>query len=162
MQPPPYGQPPPAPGGYGVPYPPAPGQPKRSWLSRHAGLALGLGCFGLLFLVTVFVAGIFAVVTTALRSSDAYSVALSTASSDATVLAELGKPLNPGWFVSGSINVSGSSGHADISIPVSGSLRSGTIHAVADKGAGAWAFSALNVAIDGRPTIDLLAKLPTR
>ena len=159
MQQPPYGQPTPqAP--YGAPYPPGPAQPKKSWLSQHIGLALGVGCFGLLILAAGFVFGILMVVTTALKSSDAYSVALSTASADSSVLAELGRPLEPGWFVSGSINVSGSSGHADLSIPVSGSVRSGKINAVADKAAGIWTFSVLNVVIEGRPTIDLRPALP--
>jgi len=161
MQQPPYGPLTPPVQQYGAPYPPVPNQPK-SWLSRHLGLALGLGCFSLLILGAGFVVGILMVVTTAMKSSDAYSVALSTASASPAVVAELGKPVMPGWFISGSIHVSGSSGHADMSIPVSGPVRSGKINVVADKVAGTWSFSVLNVVPEGRPTIDLLPALPTR
>jgi hypothetical protein len=116
---------------------------------------------GLLILGAAFFAAIFGAVALGIRASDAYAVALSTASHDSAVVAELGAPIEAGWFVSGSINVSGSSGHADLAIPVSGSVRSGKLYAIATKAAGKWAFSALNVVVDGRPApIDLLHDLP--
>jgi len=140
---------------------PGPQQPK-SWLSRHTGLVVGIGCFGLLALFSLFFVGIFGVVSGAMRSSDAYKVAVSTAQHHPAVLAELGSPIEAGWFTSGSINVAGSTGHAQLTIPISGPLRSGTIGVVADKAAGTWTFSTLAVAVDGRAAaIDLRSALPS-
>jgi hypothetical protein len=136
--------------------------PQKSWASRHTGLVVGLGCGALLVLLCLFVAGIFGIVTTAVRSSDAYQIALSTASRDTAVLHELGSPIEAGWFPTGQINVAGSTGHANLGIPISGPLRSGSIAVVADKVGGKWKFSTLSVAVHGRPAaIDLLPALPT-
>ena len=108
----------------------------------------------------LFLMSIFGVATTALKSSDAYAAALKTAQHDPRVTAELGSPLTAGWSVSGSVNVSGAQGKANLTIPISGSRRSGKIHAVAEKAAGVWLFSTLNVTIDGVPgAIDLKPRL---
>ena len=124
------------------------------------GWVVSVGCLSMILLGCLFIMSIFGVATTALKSSDAYAIAMSTAEHDPIVIAELGAPLKAGWFVSGSINVSGGAGHADLSIPVSGSVRSGKVNAVAEKTAGVWAFSQLNVTVDGRPgALDLLPKL---
>jgi len=158
MQQPPY---PPA----QPPFPPlqpwAPAPKRQGWLGRNLGCALGLGCFGIVSLGGLSVAAMFGVVTLGIRASDAYSVAMSTATHEPLLLAELGAPVEAGWFVTGSINVSGGSGHADITIPVHGTARTGKIHAVASKGGGKWVFSTLNAEIDGRPLpLDLLHALP--
>ena len=161
MEQPPYNSPQPLPQTYGSPqFPNAPIR-RAGWISRHTGWAVSIGCLGVMLLGASFFVGVFAIVIAALRSSDAYSVALNAAERDPTVIAELGAPIAAGWFVSGSIKTSGSGGHADISIPVSGSVRSGKINAVANKASGTWTFSTLNVVVDGRPTpIDLLSSLP--
>lgn len=152
MQPQPY-QPP--------PYQAVPGPPAQKPASRKVGCWIGLGCLGLLIAVALFGFAIFGVVMGAMRSSDAYQAAVNAASSNPTVVAELGAPIKPGWFTSGSINVNGSTGHADMSIPISGSVGSGKISAVADKAGGTWTFKKLSVSIDGKPAaIDLLPTLP--
>ncbi|MET0792601.1 MAG: cytochrome c oxidase assembly factor Coa1 family protein [Polyangiaceae bacterium] len=157
MQQPPY---PPAPPPYGQQLPPAPGAPRPTWLSKNLGWVVSVGCLSMILLGCLFVMSIFGVATTAMKASDAYAIAMSTAERDPVVLAELGAPLKPGWFVSGSVNVSGSTGHADLSIPVSGSVRSGKLIAIAEKVAGAWVFSKLQLTVDGRPgALDLLPKL---
>lgn len=162
MQPPPYPpqpQRPPQPP-YGAGLPPTPGPAKPTWLSRNVGWVVSAGCLSLVLLGCLFVMSIFGVATTALKSSDAYSIALSTAEHDPVVIAELGSPLKAGWFVNGSVNVSGGAGHATLAIPLSGSVRSGKVNAVAEKAGGVWTFSSLNVTIDGRPgAIDLLPKV---
>jgi Cytochrome oxidase complex assembly protein 1 len=158
MQQPPYQ--PPAPPPYGPRFPQGPGAAKPTWLSKNMGWVVSVGCLSMILLGCLFIMSIFGVATTAMKSSDAYAIAMSSAEHDPVVIAELGTPLKPGWFVSGSINVSGSTGHADLSIPVSGSVRSGKVVAVAEKIAGVWTFSKLNVTVDGRPgALDLLPKL---
>lgn len=158
-QPPPYQPPRAAP--YPALYPPDAAQPPRTWLSRNTGWVISLGCLSAVFLVGLFFIGIFGAVMAAMRTSDVYSIAMYTATSDKALLTELGAPIQAGWFVSGSIEVSGGTGVASISIPVSGSLRSGKVKAVAKKSLGRWTFSVLNAEVEGRPAaIDLLPRLP--
>ena len=65
------------------------------------------------------------------------------------VVRELGEPIETKWLMSGSINVSGDSGNADLKIPVSGTKKSGAVYAVAVKRLGKWDFTALEVEIEG-------------
>jgi cytochrome oxidase complex assembly protein 1 len=128
-----------------------------SWFSRHLGLSIALGCCGLLAAVCLLFAGIFVVVTGAIRSSDPYRLALSAASRDPDVVAALGGPLKPGWLTTGNIQLTGSSGHAELAIPISGPRGAGTLNACAEKSAGKWTFTCLSLAVAGRaPAIELM------
>jgi hypothetical protein len=121
-------------------------------------LTLGLGCFGLLVMGCLLIAGIFVAASVALRSSDAYQLALATAQREPAVTAELGAPVRAGWLATGQIKVAGSSGEATLEIPLSGPRGSATLDVRANKLAGSWSFSTLNVRIPGRPApLNLLA-----
>jgi hypothetical protein len=137
-----------------------PARPKAAG-GRHLPLTLGLGCFGVLVMGCLFIAGLFIITNVAMRSSDAYQLALAAAKREPSVAAVLGAPVRAGWFTTGQINVSGSSGEANLEIPISGPRGAGTIAVCANKSAGKWSFSSLNVRISGRSTpIDLLAATP--
>ena len=131
--------------------PPLPGTtpPARqtSWWQRNWKWFVPVGCLGLLVLFTGFIALIVSVVFGILKSSEVYQVALDAARSEPAVEMALGTPIEEGLFVMGNINVSGSSGNADLAIPISGPEDEGTIYAVAEKSAGQWAFSILEVEI---------------
>lgn len=116
----------------------------------------------MLLLVAGFVVVIASIVFGALKSSDAYKTALARAKSDPRVVEALGSPIKDGFVVSGQANVSGSSGHADLTIPISGPKGKGTIYFVASKFAGEWTFSKLvvEVAKTGE-RIDLVQDPPT-
>ena len=61
-----------------------------------------------------------------------------------------------GWRIY-SINTTNDSGDADLSIPVSGSARSGKLYIIAKKSAGVWHYEKLQLWIDGQSSgIDLL------
>ena len=134
-----------------------PAQPHKSWFARHWKSILSIGCLGLILLVVAFVGGIFLLVETSIKSSHAYTEAMTRAQQSPQVLEKIGQPLQPGWFISGSINTSGSSGNADFSIPLSGSKGKGTLYVVAKKSAGLWQFETLQVEVEGESQrIDLL------
>ena len=138
-----------------------PAQP-LGWFGRNKPVAIAVGCVGLLVVASLLLGGMLLTIAfAALRSSDAYQLALSAATHDPSVAAALGTPVQAGWFTIGHVTVSGPSGDASLAIPISGSRRSGTINVSAQKSGGRWTFSVLNVDISGRPTpIDLLAKSP--
>ena len=139
--------------------PPAP-RPK-SWFERHWPWLVPLGCLGVLVVIAALTAVIMVIAEVAMRSSDVCRDAVARAATDPVVQRELGPPVEVGWFISGSVRVSGPSGEADLSIPIVGSLREGTLYAVGTKSAGRWTFTTLEVEIDGNPTrIPLLPPAP--
>ena len=101
----------------------------------------------MLLLAASFVFVIVYIVFGAMKSSDAYKAALAKAKADPRVVNALGSPITDGFFVSGKTNVSGSSGDADMTIPISGPKGKGTIYFVASKFAGEWTFSKLIVEV---------------
>ena len=130
-------------------------QPARSWWERNWKWAVPAGCVALVFLAAGTVNAFFSL----MKSSGAYSGALELARSDCEVQARLGMPLRPGWSVSGSVSVAGPSGHAELSIPLRGSQRSGTLYATATKTAGQWHFELLQLAVAGQSSrVDVLAQ----
>jgi hypothetical protein len=138
-------------------------EPARSKTAsgRNLPLKIGLGCFGLLVMGGLFIASLLVITTAAMRSSDAYQLALAAAQRDPSTTAVLGAPVRAGWLTTGQINVTGSSGEANLEIPISGPRGSGTIAVRANKSAGKWRFTTLDVRISGRSTpLDLLAATP--
>lgn len=135
----------------------------KSWFERNWGCLIPVGCLAALVAFGAFVAVVAGIATLGMRSSDAYKDAVAQASVHPAVLAELGPPIESGWFASGSVRVSGPSGDADLAIPLSGSLREGTLYAVGTKSAGRWTFSTLELEVEGKPTrIPLLPPTPAK
>lgn len=116
-------------------------KPRRSWLRRHWKLMLavwiGLALSG--------AAAAFLMI----GNSDAAKLAIAEASANPALAERLGRPLKTGWFVSGSIEVTPTSGHAELAIPISGPKGSGTIYTEARKRAGLWHLEMLQFGNDG-------------
>lgn len=150
----------------GAPPFPAPHSPNvaprpKTWLERNWGCLVPVGCLFAVLALAGFVAAVAGIASVAMRSSDVYEEAVAQASANPTVVATLGPPIEAGWFVSGSIRVSGPSGNADLEIPLSGSMREAKLYAVATKSAGRWAFSTLEVEVEGMASrISLLPRAP--
>lgn len=127
--------------------------------SKKAG-CIGLGgCLALIasaIVIAGFVAGIFFLVFGALKSSPVYTRALAAAQSDARVTQALGEPIQPGWYVMGSLEEQGLSGDATLTIPISGPRKGGTLFASARKQNGAWQFYTLAVQVDGDDKVIVL------
>lgn len=128
-----------------------------TWLARNWKWFLPAGILLLLLLLATFVGGILFIVESSFRHSDCYVQALMRARADPKVVEKLGQPIEAGWTASGSINVSGSSGNADIAIPITGPRGKGTLYLVSKKNAGRWEFQTLQVEVTGESErIDLL------
>ncbi|HUP21408.1 MAG TPA: cytochrome c oxidase assembly factor 1 family protein, partial [Thermoanaerobaculia bacterium] len=125
------------------------------------GRIIVLGCVGLIVVGLGLAAAIFFFVMGAMKRSDVYTEAMAIVERSPSAIAALGEPMKAGLFVSGSINVSGGAGEANLSIPLRGPNGKGTVHAVATREAGAWVFTALHLAVDGGETLDLLAEAGT-
>ena len=138
---------------------PAAAAPRPGWWSRNWKWFVPLGCLTMIGLVVVFVAGIVAIVFGALKSTDVYKTGVARAKSHPAVIEALGTPIDEGLFLSGKTNVTGSSGEADLSVPLSGPKGKGTLYIVATKSAGQWNYSQLVLErkADGK-RIDLLSE----
>lgn len=130
---------------------------KQTWWNRNWKWVVPLGCLtpilvcgGGIALIGTFAFGV-------IKSSAVCQQAMQVARSDVDVLAALGSPIEYGFFVSGNINVSGGTGDADLSIPISGPKGSAVLYAVAQKYAGQWTFTTLQVVVkESGKQIDLL------
>lgn len=131
--------------------------PPPNWFARNWKWVVVLGVLGGILALTVFVGGILLIVETSFQHSGFYTEALARARADPQVIEKIGQPLQPGWLATGNLNTSGSSGSADVSIPISGPKGKGTIYVEAKKSAGEWTFETLQVEIAGEEhRIDLL------
>ena len=116
-----------------------------------------LGCLTMIGLVVVFVAAIVVIVFGALKSTDVYKDAVARAQQHPAVIEALGSPIDDGLFISGKSEVTGSSGEADISVPIAGPKGKGTLYIVAKKSAGEWTYEQLVVELPkGGERINLL------
>jgi len=110
-----------------------------------------------LVIAACFAVILFVVVSLTLGDSDVSKMAVAAAQSNPVVKQRLGKPIKRGFLTSGSIEFNGSSGHADLEIPISGPSGKATVYAVAKKSAGIWKFETLDVAFDeASPRVSLM------
>ena len=139
------------------------GQPAPGWWSRNWKWFVPTGCclgtlLCLILAVAVFGFSMFAIfsgVSAALKSSEPYKVALARAKANDKVTTALGTRITE-EFANGSINISGSSGEVDLTIPISGPKGKGTIYVVGTRSGGTWTYSKMSVTITGTgETIDL-------
>jgi Cytochrome oxidase complex assembly protein 1 len=136
---------------------PAAAPKQKDWFSRNWFWLIP----GIIVIFAVLVCGGAFALFGAMKSSDAYKSAVAIAQNDPRVIDALGKPIMPGYLLTGNINVTNDSGEADISIPISGPHATGTVHAVATKSGGLWRFSTLVAHIDKTgEDIDLQQKKP--
>ena len=137
---------------------PFPVQTQKSWFGRHVVLTIVLMLGAFFVLGMLFIGGIVVFAMSAMKQSEVYVTAVERARQSPAVVEALGEPLEPAWYLSGNVNVSRSSGNADLAIPVRGPKGKGTIYAVGKKSAGRWTMRQLEVEVAGQEQrIDLLA-----
>ncbi|MFL6261189.1 MAG: cytochrome c oxidase assembly factor Coa1 family protein [Thermoanaerobaculia bacterium] len=125
--------------------------PPRSWWRRNWKWTGRAGCLSILVMIALFAGSIVLLVLTLMRHTDVFREAVARAEANPQVRAELGEPIREGWWVSGHVRTTGSSGNAALAIPLKGSQRDGTVYAVAHKSEGRWRYATLEVALEGRP-----------
>ncbi len=111
---------------------------------------------GFIALVVVAAIAMSAVMYT-LGNAEVVTQSIARASKHPGLAARLGTPLKRGWLLSGSVQVNGPSGKAEVGIPVSGPKGGATIYTKAVKSMGKWTIEQMEAAPDdGGPRIDLL------
>jgi len=137
------------------------GQQPRSWWGRNWKWVIPVGCIVPIVLCAGLCTGICVFGFGILKSSWAFTEGVELARHNPKVIEELGEPIETGWMITGSVNINGSSGFANLSIPLSGPKNQGTLYVTAEKHAEEWKFEKAEVEINGRPgRIDLLQDGP--
>jgi hypothetical protein len=121
-------------------------QERNRW-NRNWKWFVPVGCLGAIVLLVGFGAMIVFLAFGFVKSSESYKQAVAIAKTNSAVMEALGSPIKEGLLFAGNINISGSSGEADLAIPISGPKGKAILYAVATKSAGKWTFSTLEVAI---------------
>jgi hypothetical protein len=133
---------------------------QRSWFGRNWKWLVPFGCLGSLLTAAACAAVIFWVVMGFLQSSWAYTEGVNLAMHDQQVIDQLGQPIEASRIPFGSIDVSGSSGNADVSIGLTGAKNKGTLHIVARKQDDQWEFVRAEVEVNGQEQkINLLSDM---
>ena len=117
---------------------------------------VGCGCGAFLVAGIAFAAFIVFVVFAAIRSAEPYRDGVARAQADPRVIEALGAPVEPGWFVSGSINTHNRDGDCDISVPLKGAKQAGSLRVIGTKDDGRWTYTRMTVTPETGPPIDLL------
>jgi len=135
---------------------------KQGWWSRNWKWFVPVVCLGALVIcigcIVLLVVVIRGASSEIIKSTDVCQIAMTELRANAQAVESLGTPIEIGAGVGGSYEVTGPSGSADLSIPVSGPKGSGTLYVVAKKSAGTWRFEVLELAVEGvTERIDLLA-----
>jgi hypothetical protein len=93
-----------------------------------------------------------------MKSSGGYQEALAATRGNPAAVQALGTPIKDGWFPTGNVQSSGTTGVSDLAIPVSGPRAKGTLYVRATRSMGDWRFTMLVLQIKGTgEKIDLLA-----
>ena len=108
-----------------------------------------VGCLVLVVLVACAGFGILWLVMSSFRHRDPYQKAGSRAHAEPFVVTQLDEPIRPGWFVTGELEVSGSTGQAKLQIPLKGPKNHGTLDLEADLLEGVWHFRGLEFQAGG-------------
>ncbi|MCP3963282.1 MAG: hypothetical protein GY719_36035 [bacterium] len=119
-----------------------------TWWQANRRWVIPVGCLGFPTAIGCFIFVVLFAVFAGIKASDAYSQPVALATGHAEVTAVLGSPVAPGWFVTGSINVNGPTGDANIAVPLSGPEGRGTLYVVAEKSAGQWSYEVLEVEVE--------------
>lgn len=128
--------------------------------SKHWKKIIGCGCLTLMAGGAAFFCFILFVVVASMKSSDAYKESLAMAQFNPEVTEALGNPVKAGMFVSGNVNVSGSTGRAAIHYSISGPKGKGVVDVEGDKHAGTWNWTLMQVKLQDGRTVNLIEAPP--
>jgi hypothetical protein len=134
---------------------------QKSWFRRNwLWFVPTMGCLTLIVLGVLGLGSLFFGVTKLLADSTPSQYAIAQASKNEKVIAILGDSIEKDGIISGNISFTNGDGTANLSIPISGTMTSGTIKVVAIKTDGIWVYETLYVFIKSKQEkINLLPKI---
>ena len=133
---------------------------EKSWFSRNWIWAVpGCGCVGIILFVVFGVGAAFFGLKNFVSNSTPYEYAVEQATNNTEVIGFLGEPVETDGMMSGNVSIQNESGSANFTVPLKGSLGTGTLVVVAERFDGEWVYEDLVVIVDdSQMEINLLAK----
>ena len=127
----------------------------KSWLSRNWPWVVPTGgCLVVILVFIFFVSSMFFGLTTILKDTDPYQMALEKATNHTEVAAVLGKPIEASAMMKGNINYTDGNGVVHFNIPIQGPEGSGDILVMGTKtGDENWVYTTLEVSFDTADTV---------
>ena len=129
---------------------------RRGWWSRHWKWAVPLMAVVLAAMLLASIAVFVLSIARVTKSSEPYRAGLMAAQLDQRVIATLGAPVKDGIMPSGSISTSNGTGSANFSVSLHGARGNGTLYIEAERHAGQWHYTTLQVLPDAGEAIPLL------
>lgn len=117
---------------------------------------IAIGCGVLLVLGTIAMVVILFAIIGAIKHAQIYKTSIERLKDDPRAVAALGEITGFGFFPSGSIEVSGTEGKADLSIKVKGENQDGILYVKAKKVLGRWEYTVFTLETESGNRIDLL------
>ena len=133
---------------------------RKTWFRRNLAWLVPALIAAFVAVIASFVFGVVAFVHTMFVSSYPYKSAIARVNASAEVAAKIGTPVHVGWFITGNINTSNSSGDATMGIPISGPQGKGEIIVIAKERSNHWTFLTLQVNVEGQRQPILLGDPP--
>ena len=125
-----------------------PPMPSTNWFGRNWKWVVPVGCLlPVLFIGGCVLAALFFAMGV-MKQSDAYKTALARAQANSAVIEAFGSPISQTGIVAGNSNVTGPTGEAKLSIPLSGPKGKATLYVAATKSADVWYFQTMLVKIE--------------
>jgi len=113
---------------------------QRNW--AIAGVVVWVG-------VIVLIAALFFGIQSVMKNNGAFELTMRELNASPAVVAAFGTPVEAGFFVSGSIETGGTSGKANLSVPISGPKAAGVAVAEAVVEVGRWKLLYLATRVEG-------------
>lgn len=135
--------------------PPVAGQPAPKKSSGCLKVFL-IGCSVLIVLGVAAILAIVLFVFGVIKKTPVYRDALEKVRSDQRVIAALGQPINPGFWVTGNVDVNNQKGTANFEFPVNGPKGSAKVRVAASTDGKDWEYSELVVTLEGGTAINVL------
>lgn len=128
-------------------------RPPTDWMTRNWKWFVPLLCLVILVGIVGFAVTLLAL----MKSSGAYSGAMARVKSSPAATAALGTPIKDGFFFTGNISESDSSGSANFVIPINGPKGTAKFYVSASRSLSQWHYDKLVVKIDQpKQVIDIL------
>jgi hypothetical protein len=137
-------------------------QPPQTWFQRHWKAVVVTILVLVVASILALVAGIVGLVMWSMRQSDVFRMAMEQARKNPEVVQRLGTPIEPGWLVSGSIQLENDAGTAHLTIPIHGPSQQAKMYLDARKRMGEWTFNSLVVKTAAGDEVDVMARKPDR
>jgi hypothetical protein len=125
-----------------------PPMPPKNWFGRNWKWVVPVGCLLPILSIAGFALAVFYFVVGVMKESDAYKMALARAQTNPAVIEAIGSPISQTGIVAGNSNVTGPTGEAKLSIPLSGPKGKATLYVEAKKSADIWSFQTMLVKIE--------------